>query len=120
MMVLPFGLKGVGTMDHEDLDVFVLTDEQGNEHHFVILAEIEDGMKKYWICEEIMVNEQGEIEQFGDVYPFEVKQAEDGSLYIDSVESEEEFERVSKAWEELLEKDAELRKLVEGPEDTEE
>lgn len=106
-------------MREEDLDVFVLTDEQGHEHHFVVLAEIEDGMKKYWICEEIKVNEEGEIQQFGDIYPFEVKEAEDGGLYIDSVESEEEFERVSKAWEELLEKDEELRKLVEPEEQQE-
>ncbi|KUK03403.1 MAG: hypothetical protein XD58_0193 [Thermotoga sp. 50_1627] len=116
MIYSPFGSKGAGIMGQEDLDVFVLTDEEGHEHHFVILAEIEDGMKKYWICEEIMMNEEGEIEQFGDIYPFEVKEAEDGGLYIDSVQSEEEFERVSKAWEELLEKDEELRKLVE-PED---
>ncbi len=99
-------------MDREDLEVFVLTDESGQEHHFVLLAEIDDGGKRYWICEEIMVNEEGQIEEFGEVYPFLVKEDESGGLFVDSIESEEEFERVSKAWNELLEKDEDLRSML--------
>ncbi|AEH50276.1 DUF1292 domain-containing protein [Pseudothermotoga thermarum] len=99
-------------MNREDFEVFVLTDEDGQEHHFVILAEIDDGMKKYWICEEIMVDEDGNIQDFGEIYPFAVREDENGGIFVDSIESEEEFEKVSKAWNELLEKDEELQSML--------
>ncbi len=105
-------------MDKEDLEVFVLTDENGQEHHFILLAEIQDNNKKYWICEEIMVDDEGRIEEFGEVYPFLLKEDENGGLFVDSIESEEEFERVSKAWNELLEKDENLRAMF-SPDDYE-
>jgi len=33
-------------MQKEDFEVFVLTDEDNVDHHFVLLAEIEDSGKK--------------------------------------------------------------------------
>ncbi|HOJ88062.1 MAG TPA: DUF1292 domain-containing protein [Pseudothermotoga sp.] len=105
-------------MQKEDFEVFVLTDEDNVDHHFVLLAEIEDSGKKYWVCEEIMVDEKGEITDFGEIYPFQVKEDENGDLFVDSIETEEEFEKVSTAWNELLQKDDELRGMldVEGHE----
>lgn len=107
-------------MQKEDFEVFVLTDEDNVDHHFVLLAEIEDSGKKYWICEEIMVDEKGEITDFGEIYPFQVKEGEDGGLFVDSIETDEEFERVSKAWNELLEKDENLKDMFEMHEHDEE
>ncbi len=100
-------------MQKEDFEVFVLTDENNVDHHFVLLAEIEDSGKKYWVCEEIMVDERGEITDFGEIYPFRVKEGENGDLFVDSIETEEEFERVSTAWNELLEKDGTLRNMID-------
>lgn len=100
-------------MQKEDFEVFVLTDENNVDHHFVLLAEIEDAGKKYWVCEEIMVDENGEIADFGEIYPFQVKEGENGELFVDSIETEEEFERVSTAWNELLQKDDELRNMFD-------
>lgn len=100
-------------MQKEDFEVFVLTDENNIDHHFVLLAEIEDLGKKYWVCEEIMVDEKGEITDFGEIYPFQVKEGENGDLFVDSIETEEEFERVSTAWNELLEKDDGLRNMID-------
>jgi len=65
-----------------------------------------------------MVDEKGEITDFGEIYPFQVKEDENGDLFVDSIETEEEFEKVSTAWNELLQKDDELRGMldVEGHE----
>ncbi|ABV32903.1 MULTISPECIES: DUF1292 domain-containing protein [Pseudothermotoga] len=96
-------------MEKENFEVFVLTDENNVDHHFVLLAEIENSGKKYWVCEEIMVDEEGQITDFGEIYPFEVKKDDTGNLFVDSIETEEEFDRVSEAWNNMLENDEKLR-----------
>jgi len=52
---------------HDHIDAFTLMDEEGNEHHFVLLGEVENKGKTYWVCEEIFV-ENDEVSEFGDTY----------------------------------------------------
>jgi len=41
--------------EEEHIDAFTLVDEEGNEHNFVLLGEVENKGKTYWVCEEIFV-----------------------------------------------------------------
>lgn len=87
--------------EHEHIDAFTLTDEQGNEHHFVRLGEIENKGKLYWVCEEIFVDGE-EIVDFGDTYLFVKTEDEEGNVFLDSVDDEEEFNEVVKIWEDMM------------------
>lgn len=85
----------------EELEVFVLTDDKGEEKAFVFVAEIEDEGKTYWVCEEVEIQEDGSAKESGELYLFE-KTEEDGELYLSSIDDDEEFERVSKIWENFI------------------
>lgn len=99
-------------MEKEELDAFVLSDENGENHHFVLLGEFEKNDKRYWICEEIVVAENGEIESFGDIYPFRVTEG-NGELYVDTVDNEEEFIDVSNTWNKIVEENPELQQMLD-------
>lgn len=87
--------------DHEHIDAFTLMDEENNEHHFVLLGEVENKGKNYWVCEEIFV-ENEEISEFGETFIFVKSEDADGNVYLDSIESEEEFNEVVKIWEDMM------------------
>ncbi|QTA38611.1 DUF1292 domain-containing protein [Thermosipho ferrireducens] len=86
--------------EEEHLEAFTLFDEAGNEHHFVLLAELEKETQNYWVCEEIFV-ENEEIKDFGDLYLFKKATDEEGNVYLDSIEDENEFNEVIKIWEDM-------------------
>lgn len=86
---------------HEHIDVFALKDESGEEHFFVLLAEIEDSGNDYWICENVEFDEEtNEITSKGNVYLFRSLEDEQGNQILDSV-TDEELQRVSKIWEQM-------------------
>ncbi len=88
--------------DHDEhIDAFTLVDESGAEHHFVMLGEVENKGKTYWVCEEIFV-EGEDIKEFGDTYLFKKNEDTEGNVFLDSIESEEEFNEVVKIWEEMM------------------
>lgn len=86
---------------HEHVDAFTLMDEDGNEHHFVRLGEVENRGKLYWVCEEIFV-ENEEIVDFGDTYIFVKTEDEGGNVFLDSIDDEEEFNEVAQIWEDMM------------------
>jgi len=87
--------------EHDHIDAFTLTDEEGNEHHFVLLGEVENKGKTYWVCEEIFV-ENEEVSEFGDTYLFLKSEDDEGNVFLDSVQSEDEFNEVVKIWEDMM------------------
>ncbi|MDN5337444.1 MAG: hypothetical protein PWQ20_514, partial [Thermotogaceae bacterium] len=110
--------------EHEHVDVFALRDEDGKEHFFVLLAEIEDSGNNYWVCKNVEFDESSnEITSEGDIYLFRSYEDEDGSQMLDSV-SEEELQRVSKIWEQMsnevfLDEELDEEELEEDYEDEE-
>ncbi|HOK87877.1 MAG TPA: DUF1292 domain-containing protein [Fervidobacterium sp.] len=89
--------------DHEEdhVDAFTLVDEEGNEHNFVLLGEVENKGKIYWVCEEIFVEDE-EISDFGDTFLFSKSEDQEGNVFLDSIESEDEFNEVVKVWEDMV------------------
>jgi len=87
--------------DHEHIDVFALRDESGEEHFFVLLAEIEDSGSNYWVGENVDFDEEtNEITSEGNIYLFKSFEDEQGNQMLDSV-TDEELQRVSKIWEQI-------------------
>ncbi|WP_184619027.1 DUF1292 domain-containing protein [Thermosipho japonicus] len=86
--------------EHEHLEAFTLYDEEGNEHNFILLAEIENEGSDYWACEEIFV-ENEEITDFGELYIFKKTVDKEGNVFLDTIEDKDEFNRVAKMFEEM-------------------
>ncbi len=81
--------------EHED-EIIVLTDEEGNEHEFSIVQVITVDDKDYAILLPIEDGEEGDEAVIMRI------DEEDGEDVLVEIESEEEFDRVADAWEEML------------------
>ncbi|HOZ99828.1 MULTISPECIES: DUF1292 domain-containing protein [Mesotoga] len=101
--------------DHDlvsDVDRFTVTDEDGSEHHFTVIAEFENNDNTYWVVEEFFEEDDEEADEEEDdasedeeeegYIVFRVEYDENENPYLYSVE-DEEFEEVSKAWNKLVE-----------------
>lgn len=85
--------------DHEhehDEDVIVLTDEEGNEHEFTIVQVITVDEKDYAV---LLPIHDGEEDEEAVIMRID---EENGEEVLVEIDSEEEFERVADAWEEML------------------
>ena len=74
----------------------MLTDEEGNEHEFSIVQVITVDDKDYAILLPIEDGEEGDEAVIMRI------DEEDGEDVLVEIESEEEFDRVADAWEEML------------------
>ncbi|HAA85508.1 MAG TPA: DUF1292 domain-containing protein [Kosmotogaceae bacterium] len=90
-------LEGV---EEEDLQVFSITDEDDEEHHFALVNEFEHDGKNYWVCEELFFDEEDEISVDEEAYVIFRAEEEDGNTFLFSLE-EAEFDNASKKWDEL-------------------
>ncbi|MCD6104182.1 MAG: DUF1292 domain-containing protein [Thermosipho sp. (in: Bacteria)] len=102
--------------EHEHMEAFTLYDEEGNEHNFVLLGELEREQNEYWVCEEIFV-EGEDIKDFGDLYIFKKTTDEEGNIYLDSIEDENEFNEAVKLWEDMGSTDFEILEESDESED---
>lgn len=92
-------------MDNK-LEFFTIKDEEENERHFMYVDTLELDGKSYWICDEAYPDENGEEIILGDSVVFRVTK-EDEDFIIESVEDEEEYDRVAEEWEKIEEKEFE-------------
>ncbi|MEQ8237065.1 MAG: DUF1292 domain-containing protein [Syntrophomonadaceae bacterium] len=93
-------------MDHDDIfddeefPILVLVDEDGEEHEFELLAELEIEDQTYRVLipldEAAMVSEE-EVE----VIILKVVYDDEGNEFLADIEDDEEWERVADAWQEL-------------------
>ncbi|MGM0640964.1 MAG: DUF1292 domain-containing protein [Thermotogota bacterium] len=88
------------------LEFFTISDEEGNERHFMYVDTLDVDGKSYWICDEAYPDENGEEIILGDSVVFRVtKEGED--FVIESVEDEEEHNKVAEEWEKIEEEEFE-------------
>lgn len=84
----------------EDMEFFTLTDEKGNENDFMFLKELEIDGKLYWICQEAIRDEEKQEMILNGVVAFAVEK-EEGKIYLNSIDDEDEFKKVSDVWESI-------------------
>lgn len=91
--------------DDEEFSVLVLVDDEGVEHEFELLAEMEIENEKYRVLIPLMEEEEMEdIDEFeAEIVILKVVYDEDGSEMLSDIEDEEEWEMVADAWQELVE-----------------
>lgn len=87
-------------LEHEhDEEIIVLTDEDGNEHEFTIVQVIKVDEKDY----AILLPTHGE-EDAEEAVILRIDQ-ENGEDVLVEIESEEEFDRVAEAWDEIIDEE---------------
>ena len=88
----------------EEFPVLILIDEEGIEHQFEPLAELEIESDTYRVLlpfvdeEDIEDDEEEELE----VIILKVVIDEDGTEFLADIEDDEEWEKVADAWQELV------------------
>ena len=88
--------------DDEEFPILILVDEDGEEHEFELLAELEIEDQSYRVLvpaaeDEEEVDEDEEVE----VVILKVVYDEEGNEFLADIEDDEEWEKVADAWQEL-------------------
>jgi len=99
--------EGCGCHDEE---IMTLTLEDGTEIECAVIAIFPVGEKEYIALLPIENQEDGEVFLYG------YEESEDGQFELLSIESDEEYEGVTKAFDEILD-DAELDELFDDEEE---
>lgn len=93
-------------LESEEVEVLVLIDEDGIEHHFELIAEMEIEDQMYVVVaplEEDEEDEDYEDDEEGLVLIFKALYDDEDNLFLSDIEDDEEWARVKQAWEELIE-----------------
>ena len=88
--------------DEKDFPILVLVNEDGNERAFELLAELEVEGQNYRV---LISHEEGEDlddEAEIEVIILKVVIDEEGNDFLDDIEDDEEWEKVTDAWQERL------------------
>ncbi|NLF44999.1 MAG: DUF1292 domain-containing protein [Syntrophomonadaceae bacterium] len=87
----------------EEFPILILIDEEGEEHEFELLAELEIEDEKYRVLVPFDDEEADEDEEEFEVVILKVVLDEEGNEFLSDIEDDEEWERVADAWQELAE-----------------
>lgn len=102
---------GCGDHDHEE-EIMTITLEDGKEVDCAIIAIFPVEEKDYIALLPL------ENQEDGEVYLYGFEEYEDGSFELLSIESDEEYEQVTKAFDEILD-EAELDELFDEEDEEE-
>lgn len=104
--------------DEFEEERITLTDEDGHEHEFTVLDVIEVDDREYAIL--VPAEEEEELtEADAEAVIFRLETDEDGEEVLVDVDDDEEFNRVARAWEEMMEQEDEEDEEEEEDEDEE-
>jgi len=84
--------------DHEDDDIFVVTDKDGVEHEMIMVYTFEADSQPYAV-----LLDRNDPEADGVIFRIE---EENEDAYLESIEDEEEWERVVKIYNQVVEEQA--------------
>ena len=88
--------------DENELPVIVLLDEEGEEHQFELIAEIEILDNKYRVLIPFAEEDEDEEEEL-EIFFFKVLIDDEGNEFLTDIEDDEEWEMVADAWQEIEE-----------------
>jgi uncharacterized protein YrzB (UPF0473 family) len=87
----------------EEYPILVLVDDEGVEHQFELLAELEIEQDVYRVLVPLDDEEELADEEEIEVIILKVVHDEEGNEFLSDIEDDEEWERVADAWQELVE-----------------
>ena len=87
----------------EEFPVLVLIDEDGEEHEFELLAELEIEDDTYRVLVPLDELDEEDEESEVEVVILKVVIDDGGDEFLIDIEDDEEWERVADAWQELVE-----------------
>ena len=95
--------------DEGEFPILVLVDEDGEEHEFELLAELDIDDQSYRVLipfseEEEEADEDEEVE----VVILKVVYDEEGNEFLGDIEDDEEWEKVADAWQELADSEDDI------------
>lgn len=85
----------------EKYPILVLVDDEGVEHQFELVAELEIEEDVYRVLIPLEEEEQLDEEEV-EVIILKVVYDEEGNEFLSDIEDDEEWERVADAWQELV------------------
>ncbi|HPU49899.1 MAG TPA: DUF1292 domain-containing protein [Syntrophomonadaceae bacterium] len=85
----------------EEYPILVLVDDEGVEHQFELVAELEIEEDVYRVLIPLEEEEQLDEEEV-EVIILKVVYDEEGNEFLSDIEDDEEWERVADAWQELV------------------
>lgn len=85
----------------EEYPILVLVDDEGVEHQFELVAELEFEEDVYRVLIPLEEEEQLDEEEV-EVIILKVVYDEEGNEFLSDIEDDEEWERVADAWQELV------------------
>jgi len=90
----------------DEIETVLLTDEEGNEYLFELIAELELEGENYKVL--VPLDEEGEEGEEEEETEVEIRimktvRDEDGNEFLCDIEDDEEWEKVADAWQELVE-----------------
>ncbi|MEN6351051.1 MAG: DUF1292 domain-containing protein [Syntrophomonas sp.] len=86
----------------EEFPVLVLVDEEGTEHQFELLAELEIEDEKYRVLVPMDEEEEEPDEYDAEVVILKVVYDEEGNEFLSDIDDDQEWEMVADAWQELV------------------
>jgi uncharacterized protein YrzB (UPF0473 family) len=87
----------------EEFPIMVLVDDEGVEHEFELLAELEIEDENYRVLIPLEEDEEIDEEEEVEVIILKVVFDEEGNEFLADIEDDEEWEKVADAWQELVE-----------------
>jgi len=88
--------------DDEEFPVLVLVDEDGVEHEFELLAELEIDDQSYRVLIPLEEDEELDEEAEVEVVILKVVFDEEGNEFLGDIDDDEEWEKVADAWQEMV------------------
>ncbi len=88
-------------------DLMTLLDEEGNEHEFEVADTLEDNDERYMALIPVFDDAEELLEDDGELVILKVVQ-EDEEEFLEAIEDEEEFNRVSAIFMERLQDDYDI------------
>ena len=83
-------------------DILTLVDEEGNEHEFEVVDSLEEGEQRYLALVPVMTEDDLEQDD-GELVILRATAGEEDDEYLEPIDDEEEFNRISAIFVERLE-----------------
>lgn len=87
----------------EEFEVLILIDDEGQEHSFELIAELEMEGNNYVVVAPIEEEFDEEDEEEVEITILRATYDEEGNMYLADIDDDEEWEKVADAWQELME-----------------